>query len=235
VLRGQRNKFLRSLISVFYTGAAIFLFKYLLNCPHEAEWTAFQTPYSSENLVGPGIEPWSSGYVARNSDHHSTEAVRLTLRSSKSYSWDSAFKQHNNVSTFCCCPCQIQGMCLKLCSSSVFLWLEGTVSKLRRLFAGFSLRRPGFDPRSSHVGFVVDKVEMEQVSFEYFGLSRQFSPHQIFHIHLTSGADTGGQLLADVPSSVSPHPTKLKENLTLYSTPLLLPGPVLQFLLLDLR
>jgi hypothetical protein len=36
--------------------------------PHEAEWTSFQTPYFSENLVGPGIEPWTSGSVARNSD-----------------------------------------------------------------------------------------------------------------------------------------------------------------------
>jgi hypothetical protein len=33
-------------------------------CPHEAEWTP-----SSENLVGPGIEPGTCGSVARNSDH----------------------------------------------------------------------------------------------------------------------------------------------------------------------
>jgi hypothetical protein len=55
--------------SVFQTGAAYFSFKYLLNCPHEVEWTPFQTPYFSENLVGPGIEPGTSGSVARNSDH----------------------------------------------------------------------------------------------------------------------------------------------------------------------
>jgi hypothetical protein len=32
-----------------------------------AEWTFFQTHYFSENLVAPGIEPGTSGSVARNS------------------------------------------------------------------------------------------------------------------------------------------------------------------------
>jgi hypothetical protein len=36
---------------------------------NEAEWTTFQTHYFSENLVAPGIEPGTSGSVARNSDH----------------------------------------------------------------------------------------------------------------------------------------------------------------------
>jgi hypothetical protein len=35
----------------------------------EAEWTPFQTHYFSENLVAQGIEPRTSGSVARNSDH----------------------------------------------------------------------------------------------------------------------------------------------------------------------
>jgi hypothetical protein len=52
--RDQRNEFQRSMISVFWTGAAISL-KQLLNYPHEAEWTPFQTHYFSENLVAPGI------------------------------------------------------------------------------------------------------------------------------------------------------------------------------------
>jgi hypothetical protein len=49
--------------------SATFSFKYFLNCPHEAEWTLFQTPYFSENLVRLGIEPGTSGSVAGNSDH----------------------------------------------------------------------------------------------------------------------------------------------------------------------
>jgi hypothetical protein len=32
-------------------------------------------PYFSENLVGPGIEPGTSGSVARNSDYQTTEAI----------------------------------------------------------------------------------------------------------------------------------------------------------------
>jgi hypothetical protein len=56
VSRGQCNKSPRPLISVFYTEAAISL-KQLLNYPHEAEWTPFQTHYFSEYLVAPGIEP----------------------------------------------------------------------------------------------------------------------------------------------------------------------------------
>jgi hypothetical protein len=36
----------------------------------------------------------------------------------------------------------------------------GSHHKLRRLVAGFKLRRPGFEPESGHVGFVVDKVAL---------------------------------------------------------------------------
>jgi hypothetical protein len=34
---------------------------------------------------------------------------------------------------------------------------EEAVSQLRRLVAGFPLRRPGFEPSSGHMEFVVDK------------------------------------------------------------------------------
>jgi hypothetical protein len=47
---------------------------------HKAEWTPFQTHYVSENLVALGIEPETSGYIARNSDHWTTEAVYILLR-----------------------------------------------------------------------------------------------------------------------------------------------------------
>jgi hypothetical protein len=45
---------------------------------------------------------------------------------------------------------------------------------LTQLVTGLSPRRPGFDPRSVHVGFVVDKVALGQVFSEYFGFPRQF-------------------------------------------------------------
>jgi hypothetical protein len=50
------------------TGAATFSFKYLLNYPHEAEWTPFQTHYFSENTVAQGIEPGTSGSIASTTE-----------------------------------------------------------------------------------------------------------------------------------------------------------------------
>jgi hypothetical protein len=46
---------------------------------------------------------------------------------------------------------------------------------LRRLAAGLPARRPGFDPGSVHVGFVMDKVALEYVFPEYFGLPPSIS------------------------------------------------------------
>jgi hypothetical protein len=56
--------------------------------------------------------------------------------------------------------------------------------------------RPGFEPGSGHVGFVVDKVALGQVFPEYFGFPCQFSFHQLLHNHphLSSGACTIGQI-----------------------------------------
>jgi hypothetical protein len=48
---------------------------WLLNCTQEAEWIPFQTHYFSENLVASGIDSWTSGSAARNSDHWTKEAV----------------------------------------------------------------------------------------------------------------------------------------------------------------
>jgi hypothetical protein len=67
-------------------------------------------------------------------------------------------------------------------------WYFVAVPYLRRLVAGFPLRRPGFDPRSGHVGFVLYKVALWQVFSEYFGFLYQFSFRQMLHTHLSSGA-----------------------------------------------
>jgi hypothetical protein len=40
----------------FLDRSRYFSFKQLLSCPHEAEWTPFQTRRFSENLEAPGIE-----------------------------------------------------------------------------------------------------------------------------------------------------------------------------------
>jgi hypothetical protein len=91
-----------------------------------------------------------------------------------------------------------------------------------RLVAGFPPRRPVFDPRSGHVGCVVDEVALGKFFSEYFGFPCQFSFHRLLHIrhHLSSGAGTIGQLVADVPSGLSltpPHPMKLKKTLLLHT------------------
>jgi hypothetical protein len=81
-----------------------------------------------------------------------------------------------------------------------------------RLVAGFPQRRHGFEARSGNVGFVVDKVALGQGFSKYFGFPCQFSFHQMLHTHLSSGAGTIGQLVADVPSGFSPTPPHKKKK-----------------------
>jgi hypothetical protein len=90
----------------------------------------------------------------------------------------------------------------------VTLRLKLTVPLIRRLVAGFPLGRPWFEPRSGHVGFVVDKVILGQVFSEYFGSPCQSSFHQLphNHHHLSSGSGTVSQVVADVPSGLSLTP-----------------------------
>jgi hypothetical protein len=52
-----------------------------------------------------------------------------------------------------------------------------------QLVAGFPPRRPGFEPGSGQLGFVVDKVALAQFFSEYFGFPCQSSFHQILHHH----------------------------------------------------
>jgi hypothetical protein len=49
---------------------------------------------------------------------------------------------------------------------------------LRRLAAGLPGRRPEFDPRSVHVGFLVDKMVLGQGFPEYFSLPLSISFHR---------------------------------------------------------
>jgi hypothetical protein len=66
---------------------------------------------------------------------------------------------------------------------------------LKRLVAGFPPRRPGIEPGSVHVGFVVDKVALGQVFSKYFGFPCQFAFHRLLHNHhhLSPGAGTIGR------------------------------------------
>jgi hypothetical protein len=85
-------------------------------------------------------------------------------------------------------------------------WTQFGIKK-NNLVAGFPPRRPGFEPRSSRVGFVVDKVALGQVFSEYFGFPCQFSFHRLLNNHhLSSGTGTRSQSVADVPSGLSLTP-----------------------------
>jgi hypothetical protein len=54
------------------------------------------------------------------------------------------------------------------------------------------------------MGFVVDEVALGQIFSEYFGFPCHCSFHRLLHTHhLSSGAGTIGQLLADEPSKLS--------------------------------
>jgi hypothetical protein len=83
-------------------------------------------------------------------------------------------------------------------------------------------RRPGFDPRSGHVGFVVVKVALGQVLSEYFGFSCHFLFHRLLHTHhLPTRAGAIGQLVANVPSGLSltpPQEIKKKDCVYLCKT-----------------
>jgi hypothetical protein len=57
---------------------------------------------------------------------------------------------------------------------------------LRSLVAGLSPRRPGFAPRSIHVGFVMDKVALGQVFLRVL----RFSPVNIIPPHSTVALQT---------------------------------------------
>jgi hypothetical protein len=54
-----------------------------------------------------------------------------------------------------------------------------------RLLAGFSPWWPGFDPKSGHVGFMVDEVALGLDFSEYFGFPCQFVFRQLLHAHLS--------------------------------------------------
>jgi hypothetical protein len=67
------------------------------------------------------------------------------------------------------------------------------------------------------MGFVVDKMALEQIFSDYFGYPCKFSFQRLLYTrHLSSGAGKIGQLVADVPSGFSliPH-QETKEKLRL--------------------
>jgi hypothetical protein len=70
-LRGKRNGKLWPIISVSYTAAVNFSFKY----PQKAAWTQFQTHKFSENPLAPGIESGTLLSVVMNAENKTREAL----------------------------------------------------------------------------------------------------------------------------------------------------------------
>jgi hypothetical protein len=87
-------------------------------------------------------------------------------------------------------------------------------AELKRLVAGFPPRRPGFDPGSGQMGFVLDKVVLGQVFSEYFAFPCQSSFHQLLHNHphLSSWAGTIGQKWPQC-KGLSPTPLAIKKTI----------------------
>jgi hypothetical protein len=88
------------------------------------------------------------------------------------------------------------------------------VLKLRRLVAGFPLRRPGFEPRSVCVGFVMDKVTLGR-----FSPSTSVSPANSDSTNCSTffiGYHPG--LVTYQVDSASPHPKKLTKLTNIVGT-----------------
>jgi hypothetical protein len=85
---------IRSLISVFDTGAATFLSSSSSFILTRAEWTPFQIHRYSENLIAPGIEPGTS-YLNRLQ-------MSFGFQGHVNVSWDINFKGfiYNSVNIF---------------------------------------------------------------------------------------------------------------------------------------
>jgi hypothetical protein len=75
------------------------------------------------------------------------------------------------------------------------------------LVTGFPSLQPESEPRSGHVGFVMDKAKLRQVFFQYLGFPCQ-SFHQLLHTHHhpSSRAGTIGQIVDEVLSGLSLTP-----------------------------
>jgi hypothetical protein len=77
------------------------------------------------------------------------------------------------------------------------------VPQLRPLIVGFTPRRLGFEPRSGHMGFMVDKVELGRIFLRVFLFP---IPILIPSTAPYSSSIIGDWLVADVPSRLSLTP-----------------------------
>jgi hypothetical protein len=96
----------------------------------------------------------------------------------------------------CVCVC----VCVCVCKD---------VLQLRRLVAGFPLLWPGFEPRSGHVGFVVDREALAKVLSQNFDISCQ-AIDRLLHAYPLPGPGTEGQTVTNIrsgPTLIPPQRT----------------------------
>jgi hypothetical protein len=88
-----------------------------------------------------------------------------------------------------------------------------TMPELMWLITGFPLWWLAFEPRSGHVGFVVDNVALRQVFSKYFSF-RYKAFHQLCHTHHYSSSKTGinKPLTSVIVDSVPLLPKKQNKN-----------------------
>jgi hypothetical protein len=79
--------------------------------------------------------------------------------------------------------------------------------KGRTIAQAFLQWRPGFEPRSGHLRFVVDIVALGQVFSEYFDFPCQFSFHQLLQ-NLHHLAPVAGKIGQQLPQYRLKYPTK---------------------------
>jgi hypothetical protein len=75
---------------------------------------------------------------------------------------------------------------------------------LRRLVAGISQRSTGFTSGSVHVGFVVDKVALGQVSSELFGFPCQYHSTVALYTYIVRGMNITPMVPAVQGQSLAP-------------------------------
>jgi hypothetical protein len=82
---------------------------------------------------------------------------------------------------------------------------------LRRLVSGLSTRRPGFVPGSVHVGFVVNKVALEQGFLRVLRVFLSISFHHgSSYAHTIWGMDS--RPVGDLSSETQSHPLFINNN-----------------------
>jgi hypothetical protein len=93
-----------------------------------------------------------------------------------------------------------------LCIIQVNFLLYKAMSSLRRLVSSLSSRRTMFDPKSVHLGFVVDRVTLEQVflgilKFPLFAVI-PLVLHSRLHLHVALSRRTNGRRVGNFQKTV---------------------------------